>query len=121
MTRDLIHLMRALFWPAGELRETLWRPAADIYRTRQGWLVKLDLAGVRPEDMGVEVHDNCLTVRGLRRDCTREEGCSYYRLEIAYSHFERRIELPCKLESAALATEYRDGMLLIHIRTEAAP
>ena len=29
--------------------EAYWRPAADIYRTRTGWLIKYDLAGVRPE------------------------------------------------------------------------
>ena len=53
------------------------------------------------------------------RDCFREEECSFYRMEIAYSHFERIIDLPCNLESARITTEYQYGMLLVRIQTEA--
>ena len=44
----------------------------------------------------------------------------HYQLEIAYSHFERSIELP-NLDPARVATEYRDGMLVVRIQTEAKP
>ena len=119
MAKDLIRLMHTLFLPAaGSCRDTLWCPAADVYRNRHGWLVKFDLAGVRPEDIDLEVSGHRMTVRGVRRDCTSHEGCSYYRLEIPYSRFERSLELPCDLERADITTEYRDGMLLVHIPTE---
>jgi HSP20 family protein len=36
-------------------------------------------------------------------------------LEIAYSRFEREIELPAELDPAHVSTEYRDGMLLIRL------
>jgi HSP20 family molecular chaperone IbpA len=39
-------------------------------------------------------------------------------LEIAYSRFERSLDLPCNLQRAAIATDYRDGMLLVHVHTE---
>jgi HSP20 family protein len=117
--KDLIHLMHALFWPAaGTFRQGAWRPSADIYRTSGGWLVKLDLAGVRPEDVTVRAEGTHLLVRGARRDCLTEEGCNHYRLEITYSQFERRVKLPCDLRSATLATAFRDGMLLVHVETE---
>jgi HSP20 family protein len=116
MSKDLIRLMQALFPPQTEsYQHESWQPAADIYRTRDGWLVKFDLAGVRPEDIELRVLDGHVTVRGTRRDCTTHEGCRYYRLEIAYSRFERTIELPCRLDQARLTTEYRDGMLLVHL------
>jgi HSP20 family protein len=119
MAADLVRLMQAFFLPAaGTFREGPWCPAADVYRTRKGWLVKFDLAGVRPEDIRLSICGCRLTVRGVRRDCFTEEGCSYYRLEIAYSQFERSLELPCDLERARVATEYRDGMLLVRFQTE---
>ena len=31
----------------------LWNPAADVYRTRDGWTVKIDLAGVRPDEIEI--------------------------------------------------------------------
>jgi HSP20 family protein len=37
-------------------------------------------------------------------------------MEIAYSRFERSVELPCNLDRADITTEYRDGMLLVRIR-----
>jgi HSP20 family protein len=123
MSQDLIRLMNALFLPAvGTCREGLWCPAVDVYRTGSGWLVKFELAGVKVEDIDLSALGNTLTVRGTRRD-TVTGACSYYRMEIDYSNFERSVELPCDLKRADVATEYRDGMLLVHIndRTEGQP
>ena len=92
-----------------------WRPPADVYRMSDSWLVKFDLAGVRPDDIRVGIAGNRLTVRGIRRDWSVAEGCTYYAMEIAYSEFERSIELPCDLERARVTTEYRDGMLLVRL------
>jgi HSP20 family protein len=118
MSEDFIRIMHALFLPAGEACfESPWRPAADVYRGRSGWLVKFELAGVRPEDLELTVLGNRLTLRGVRRDreCTALEGCRYYQMEIAYSPFERSLTLPCDLERANVTSEYRDGMLLVRI------
>jgi HSP20 family protein len=123
MSRDLIRLMNTLFLPAvGACREGTWCPAVDVYRTRRGWLVKVELAGVRAEDIDLSALGNRLTVRGVRRDHVTEP-CDYYRMEIAYSNFERSVELPADLQRAAITTDFRDGMLRVHIhdRTEAQP
>jgi HSP20 family protein len=122
MSSDLIRLMQCLFLPAAEtFREVLWHPAVDVYRTHAGWLVKFELAGVRPEDMELIAHGQRLTVRGLRRDCMTEEEHRCYRMEITYSHFERTVELPCNLDRADIGTDYKHGLLLVHIKTEAQP
>jgi HSP20 family protein len=118
MSEDFIRIMHALFLPAGESRyESPWRPAADVYRGRNGWLVKFELAGVRPEDLELSVLGNRLTLRGVRRDrdCTGPGECRYYQMEIAYSPFERSLTLPCDLERLNVTSEYRDGMLLVRI------
>lgn len=103
---------------AEECRRADWQPAADVYATRRGWLVKFDLAGVRPQDIEVVTHQRRLTVRGVRRDCTLEEGQRHYSLEISYNRFERSLELPCDVEAAQISTDYRDGMLLVHLAVE---
>ena len=122
MPEDVIRLMRSLFLPlAGKFQEACWRPATDVYRTPQGWLLKFDLAGVKPQNISVGIQGRRLTVRGCRRDTFAEEGHWHYQLEIAYSHFERSVELPSNLESAQIKTEYQDGMLLVRIETEAKP
>ena len=52
--RDPFDRMLIVFGSAlNRSSEACWRPAADIYRTRTGWLIKYDLAGVRPEDIEI--------------------------------------------------------------------
>src|SRR5262249_2204707 len=120
MARDAFRFL-PLFLPVAETaRQNTWQPSVDIYRARGGWLVKFDLAGVRPQDLEWTVSKNLLTVRGARRDCMVEEGCSHYRMEIAYSRFERQVEIPGDLSTARITTEHRDGMLLVRIRWENA-
>ena len=93
-----------------------WRPAVDVYRDRDGWLVKVDLAGVAPQDIELGVRGRYLTVAGVRRDMNVREGRQAYRMEIAYSRFERAVELPVDLEELDIGSECRDGMLLVSIR-----
>src|SRR5262245_8362635 len=116
---DLIRLMSFFLPVADTFRESAWQPPADIYRTRHGWRVKFDLAGVRPEDIELTAAGSRLTVRGTRRDWFAEEECSCYRMEIAYSHFERNLELPCNLDTAHITSDCRYGMLLVRIEMEA--
>jgi HSP20 family protein len=121
MARDNIRFKQGFFFlPAAHaVSEPAWQPPADVYRTRHGWLVKFDLAGVRPEDVELTANGQRLTVRGSRRDCCVEEGCCHYQMEIAYSHFERSVTLPTLLDKATISAEHREGMLLVHIQLEA--
>jgi HSP20 family protein len=96
----------------------LWQPLADVYRTRDGWLLKFDLAGVRPEDVRVIVHGRRVSVSGVRRDLMLEEGCSYYSMEISYNRFERSLDMPADLEHARITLEARNGLLLVRMITE---
>jgi len=108
---------RCFFLPAaGSFHDLLWRPAADIYRTRTGWLAKFDLAGIDPQEIHVAVQGPRLSVKGVRRDLLIEEGCHYHSLEIAYSPFERHLEFPVDLDRAQIETDYKAGMLLVRIQ-----
>lgn len=99
--------------PAPE--EVRWRPAVDVYRTPYGWLLKLELAGVRLEDISICQQGGRITVSGVRRDWALEEGYHHYMMEISYSRFERTIELPSDPGPAGMRVEYRDGLLLIRV------
>lgn len=109
----------AFFLQHNVVREPDWRPATDVYRLRNGWMVKFELAGVEPDDIELTVHGRFLRVRGRRRDCCMAPDCRQVHMEIAYSRFERQVELPADLTSLSLQTEFRLGMLLVHVRQEA--
>ena len=92
-----------------------WQPAVDIYRCAAGWLVKFELAGVRQEDIQVEADSRGITVSGIRRDFRHLELQETHLMEIAYSNFERFVELPEPIENVQLRVEYRDGMLYVQV------
>lgn len=95
--------------------EAAWRPHTDVYHTRRGWLIKMDLAGVRLEDISIARHGTSIRISGMRHDCVVKYGWSHYVMEMPYGHFERTIELPCDVERAGIETEYSDGLLLLHV------
>jgi HSP20 family protein len=116
MSRDPIADL--LFEESSSSGSSLWRPSADVYGTAEGWLVKLDLAGVRPEDVTVTLSGSSLTVSGCRRDWLVQRGWDHLQMEIAYNCFERRLHLPCEAGSCRVSTEFRDGFLLVRVEPE---
>src|SRR5882762_10403295 len=96
----------------------LWCPAADVYRTDDGWIVKVDLAGIRPGDIEITLDDRVLRISGSRRDGTCGEGISHYQLEITYSRFEKTIQFPRSIDHSTVERDYRDGLLILRLREE---
>ena len=96
----------------------VWRPDADVYRTSDGWIVKVDLAGVSAEELEIRIQGRTLSIAGCRRDTFFEEGIVYHQLEITYSRFEKTLSFPCSIEGASLLRDYRDGLLILHLRGE---
>ncbi|MCZ2152563.1 MAG: Hsp20/alpha crystallin family protein [Bryobacterales bacterium] len=107
-----------LFYASNVLtpRDSILRPATDVYSTRTGWLVKMELAGVRPDDVAIHIHANVIEIHGSRRDTTCDEITGHYKMEIAYQQFSRVVELPDLLEARPVSVEFRDGMLLLRVR-----
>lgn len=97
---------------------TTWQPSADVYRTSDGWLVKFDLAGVKPSEVTVAIRGRRLTISGFRRDAFIEEGSSHYSMEISYNRFERSLTMPANLEAARVTVAAREGLLLVRMITE---
>ncbi|HNU08728.1 MAG TPA: Hsp20/alpha crystallin family protein [Pyrinomonadaceae bacterium] len=94
----------------------LWYPAADVYQTPDGWLVKVELAGVSAEDIEIEVAGNTLYIAGTRRDTSCGKGIHYHQMEITYSRFEKTLNFPASIEGATIENNFDNGLLLIHLR-----
>ena len=109
-----------LFSPPRQSQD--WQPAVDIYRSTDGWILKVDLAGVRLDDVHVHLGKRTVSISGVRRDGMMEDsGCRHYSMEISYSRFQRTIELPEDIQSARVAVDYRDGILYVRIAQSNAP
>ena len=96
----------------------LWNPDADVYRSADGWIVKVDLAGICSDELEIELRESLLTISGCRRDTHIHDGCVYHQMEITYSRFEKSIQFPKPIEGAAIRQDYSDGFLIIDVRRE---
>lgn len=95
----------------------LWYPSADVYQTPDGWLVKVELAGVSAEDIEIDIQGNQLYIAGTRRDKTcAAVGVSYHQMEITYSRFEKTLQFPDVIEGARIEHNFDNGLLIIGLR-----
>jgi HSP20 family protein len=95
---------------------SLWYPSADVYQAPDGWVVKIELAGVSAEEIEIDIQGNQLYIAGCRRDKTCAVGMSFQQMEITYSRFEKTLEFPASIEGAKLEHNFTDGLLLIHLK-----
>jgi HSP20 family protein len=92
-----------------------FRPAADFYETAQGLVLRLELAGVSPEDVSLTLTGHELVVRGRRRPPAPEGLRRFIHLEMAFGLFERRFTLPLAVDPQAVEARYADGILEVQL------
>ena len=98
-------------------------PAFDLKETRDAYILKADLPGVREEDVDVSVTGNRLTVRGQRESERREEGDTQYIYERSHGTFTRSFTLPEGVDADRVEAELDDGVLTVRLakRPEVQP
>ena len=92
-----------------------WSPSVDVIETDDAIKLKAELAGMDPNDIGIEVQDNVLTVSGERRFEEEVEEDKYYRIERRYGSFSRSIALPQTADEAKIEAKYDNGVLEVTV------
>lgn len=105
--REIIHVIG---W---QVRANIWSPPTDVYETEEGFVVRVEVAGMREEDFEVGIEDNVLMISGSRPAVS--ERCAYFQMEIRSGKFEISIGVPTPVEVERAVAEYRDGFLIIHL------
>ncbi len=122
MQKELDHLFDTFMKPDQNVAtpETHWRPPMDIYETVDSFVIKIEVAGIKPdEDIKVHLDRNVLTIKGYRKDRTELKKEHYHQAELNYGWFERSIALPNVLaEDIEPQASYENGFLEIHLRKE---
>lgn len=96
--------------------ESHWVPNTDVYVTDGGGLViKVELAGMRREDLELTIEGNRLRISGQRPDGCRAPKCKFLVMEINYGAFESVIELPAGYDLSLAKAAYQNGFLRIDV------
>lgn len=95
--------------------ETQWVPNTDVYVTESGLVIKVELAGMRKEDLQLVIEGNKVKINGHRPDGCRAPKCKFLVMEINYGAFEDVIELPDGYDLGRAKAAYQNGFLRIDI------
>ena len=97
-----------------------WAPNTDVYLTNEGMVIRVELAGMRREDLELTIEGNRLRISGQRPDGCRAPKCKFLVMEINYGSFESIIELPAGYDLSEAKAAYQNGFLRIDVPVAAS-
>ena len=114
---DLRREMDALFdrfvgTPASGVRGVF--PAANLYETRDAYVLTAELPGVAPEDLHVSLEGATVLLEG-QREIAAPEGTSVHRTERRSGHFRRAFQLPVPVDAEKIEARHRNGVLTLRL------
>ena len=98
-----------------------WSPAVDIYETENELVVKADLPDVDPKNVGIQLENGTLTLKGERKFEEQKNGATnggngqkgFHRIERSYGSFVRAFSLPDTVDGEKVKADYKNGVLTI--------
>lgn len=93
-----------------------WRPNINIYETSKSYLLCVDVAGMKPEEIHVDVSGSEVAIRGERSAPMPEDRAAeigVHVMEIDTGVFCRNVQLPSPVRRDAVTANYRDGLLWV--------
>jgi HSP20 family protein len=110
---DRFGLERNVFEPPA----TMWTPDVEMFQKGAEVVIRVDVPGMKREEVTVEVADGYLTLRGERKEEKEEKKEGYYRAERTYGTFYRVLPLPEGAKVDEAKAVIRDGVLEITMPT----
>ncbi len=86
---------------------------ADVYQTKDSYVVELELPGVKKEEVSIQVHDGILNVKGEKKVPEGTENNAYEKQERGFGFFLRSFPLPISAMIDKVKAKYESGILII--------
>jgi HSP20 family protein len=98
-------------------------PAVEVRETPDGHSFRVDLPGVKEDEVDISLTGNRLTISGQREEEKRDENERYHSYEVSYGSFSRSFSLPRGADPDNVRAEMKDGVLTVTVpkRPEAQP
>jgi len=115
MRREIDELFGDVFERTG-FRGPGFVPAVDVFYVDEPprAVVRADLAGVRIDDVELEIRGRQLLIAGERR-VMQGEGCLYQQIEIEHGPFRRAVELGADVVADDARASYVEGILVVEV------
>ena len=93
------------------VKEASFAPSAELSETDEAVMLKLELPGVKPEDVDIQATKEAIYITGERKEETKSEENGVTRSEFRYGKFSRSIGLPALIDNTKISAEYKEGIL----------
>lgn len=90
-------------------------PPAELNETDEAIALKVELPGMDPDDIDVQVTADSISISGERKSETRTEENGVVHSEFHYGKFQRVMPLPSRVDNTDVAADYKDGILTLHL------
>ncbi len=90
-----------------------WTPPLDMSEDKDNLYVRIELPGMRKEDINLSLHDGCLSISGERQHEDKHKEAEVYRTERFYGRFQRTVSLPVDVQADKVKAHYQDGVLSV--------
>lgn len=130
MTTEFDRAFDEPFWPSFRFpvfrgftppEGVTWLPKVDVFEKENRLVTRVDLPGVKKEDVKVEVTDGHLALSGERKFEKEEKKDNVYRTEREYGSFYRAIPLPEGVKLEDVKATFADGVLEVSVPLPARP
>lgn len=102
--------------PTVTIEKNVYNPRVDIQELKDKYLLHVELAGVKKEDVKISVlDDGSLSIKGKKEKIHKEENKNYLRNERIYGEFTRQFILPENADLQNIKAAYNDGVLEISV------
>lgn len=101
--------------PTFSLSERKWKPQMDIYETPDEIIILAEIAGVKKENLEIEINSKAVRIFGIRTEPPRLENATYRLAEIQYGRFERVLFLPSPIDTDKVSASHLNGFLQIRL------
>ena len=92
-----------------------WHPAVDVLESKDSYLIRAELPGMKREDIKVEVKDGTLILSGETKSEKPVDGVEYRRIERVAAKFWRSFTLPETAKQDGIEAAYKDGILEVRV------
>ncbi|HYA30014.1 MAG TPA: Hsp20/alpha crystallin family protein [Acidobacteriota bacterium] len=92
-----------------------WYPAADVLESKDAYLIRAELPGMKKEDIKVEVKDGALVLSGERNAEKPADSVEYRHVERMAAKFWRSFSLPENAKQDGIEASYKDGVIEIRV------
>ena len=107
--------------PAERTHASAWVPATDILAKGEDLLIRVELAGVEPEDVDLSFSHGVLTVSGTRQRGPDDDSSEFLIRERFYGAFRRTITLPEGTDADQISAEFDDGLVEVTVSNGVSP